>query len=376
MMKKQNKIYLGIGIVAVVLIAAIVMFSMPKGEETIKIGATLPLSGAYSFYGESVLNAMNLAIDEINSKEEDLSIQLVVEDNKADATEAVNNVNKLMNIDNVDIIFSAFTHITQAIKTPVFNNDAILFYQSTFDEIAKEDSKTFRDYYDIGESGIKIAQAVHEDGYVNVKMLTEKSEAGDLYAEKFKEEASKYGINILSHETFISTENDFKTVLLKLDLQEDEALVVMTWRHEPIFMKQYKELNLMNIKTYHFIAPFFPSADTDELRQLYEENSAVSTWYALSEISNVDLSNEFNKKYQENYGIAPRPDAAFAYDDIYVLYNSAKNCPKDSFSDCITNNLKEISYDGVGGLLEFDEYGVANRAIILIQQINNSWVEI
>jgi uncharacterized membrane protein len=31
--KNQNTIYLAIGIVAVILIVAIVMFSMPKGEE-------------------------------------------------------------------------------------------------------------------------------------------------------------------------------------------------------------------------------------------------------------------------------------------------------------------------------------------------------
>ena len=37
MVKKQNKIYLTIGIVAVVLIVTIVMFSTPKGEEMIKI---------------------------------------------------------------------------------------------------------------------------------------------------------------------------------------------------------------------------------------------------------------------------------------------------------------------------------------------------
>ena len=40
MMKKQNKIYLVIGIVALVLIVAIALFSIPKGEETIKLNVS------------------------------------------------------------------------------------------------------------------------------------------------------------------------------------------------------------------------------------------------------------------------------------------------------------------------------------------------
>lgn len=48
-MKKQNKIYLGIGIIAIVIIVAIMMFSNQKGEETIKIG-NLPITHGLPLY--------------------------------------------------------------------------------------------------------------------------------------------------------------------------------------------------------------------------------------------------------------------------------------------------------------------------------------
>ena len=66
MMKKQNKIYLGIGIVAIILIAAVVMFSGPKGEDTIKIGALYPLTGGLSEYGEAAQRSTELAVEKIN----------------------------------------------------------------------------------------------------------------------------------------------------------------------------------------------------------------------------------------------------------------------------------------------------------------------
>ena len=69
MMKKQNKIYLAIGIVAVILIVAIVMFSMPKGEEVIKIGYISALSGDAGVWGQSLKKGFDYGLNEYNLKE-------------------------------------------------------------------------------------------------------------------------------------------------------------------------------------------------------------------------------------------------------------------------------------------------------------------
>lgn len=68
------------------------------GEDTIKLGAAGPLTGALAIYGVSATNGTKLAIDEINKNGGILGkqIELNLLDEKGDTTEAVTAYNKLM----------------------------------------------------------------------------------------------------------------------------------------------------------------------------------------------------------------------------------------------------------------------------------------
>jgi|SRR3989338_1309926 len=75
MMKKQNKIYLVIGIVALVLIVAIALFSIPKGEETIKLNvftwagyAPFILAEEKGFFTEEGVNVETTWIEDVGER--------------------------------------------------------------------------------------------------------------------------------------------------------------------------------------------------------------------------------------------------------------------------------------------------------------------
>jgi len=365
--------------VIIVAVILLVVYLPRAPKETIKIGATVALSGKYSYIGQQELNGLVMAAEEINNNSgiNGRKLQIIAEDNKGDATEGVNNVNKLINIDNTEIIFSAFTHITNAIKKSVFDNNKILFYASTIPDIAKENKYAFRDYFDSADQGKAIADAVNQQGYKKVAFLTEVSDPCSQSEKAFIEEASKLGINITAREEYQITETDLKTNILKLNLKNADALVACSWRHEHILMKQLKELNLINVPTFHWIAPFFPTSDTPEMRQLFEENGAISCWYGLSEVPDKQIQIDFTEKYRQKYNIQPTADAAYAYDDIYVLANALKACKgKIENKDCIAAQILSTKYDGVGGHLEFDANGVSKREVLLIRVVDGKWEEL
>ena len=107
-MQKQNKIYLGIGIVAVLLIATIIIFSnQQKNDETIKIGAILPLSG----YGTYMGLEMQKGMDMCNPG----NIQYIYEDSAGLATTGVMAYNKLNNVNNVDLTIVGLSTVVPAI---------------------------------------------------------------------------------------------------------------------------------------------------------------------------------------------------------------------------------------------------------------------
>src|SRR5438874_13216873 len=79
-------------------------------QDTIKIGVIEPLTGAAAASGNYVTNGAKIAADEINAKGGVLGqkIELVIEDNKSNPTEAASVAEKLMVRDKVPVLMGAW----------------------------------------------------------------------------------------------------------------------------------------------------------------------------------------------------------------------------------------------------------------------------
>src|SRR6478609_3981925 len=89
---------------------AVALLSGPAGAQTIKIGVNEPLTGAFAASGTYVVNGARIAADEINAKGGVLGqkIELVIEDNKSNPTEAASVAEKLMVRDKVPVLMGAW----------------------------------------------------------------------------------------------------------------------------------------------------------------------------------------------------------------------------------------------------------------------------
>lgn len=78
--------------------------------QTIKIGVNEPLTGPFAASGTYVVNGAKIAADEINSKGGLLGkkVELVIEDNKSNPTEAAAVAEKLITADKVPVIMGAW----------------------------------------------------------------------------------------------------------------------------------------------------------------------------------------------------------------------------------------------------------------------------
>lgn len=156
------------------------------------------------------------------------------------------------------------------------------------------------------------------------------------------------------------------------------AIFTCTWRKSDVFIKNLKELGMIDIKTFQTVAPFLPSADTLDMRRLYEENGSISTWYGFSEGSLNDDQKDFSNQFEEKYGSKPSSDSAFAYDDMILISKNIEKCFSDDRLDnkCFSSNMIKSSQDGVSGKLSFNENGVSQRDGILIRIENGEWVSV
>jgi len=89
---------------------AVALLGGPAGAQTIKIGVNEPLTGAFAASGTYVVNGAKIAADEINAKGGVLGkkIELVIEDNKSNPTEAAAVAEKLINSDKTPVMMGAW----------------------------------------------------------------------------------------------------------------------------------------------------------------------------------------------------------------------------------------------------------------------------
>ena len=93
---------------------AALAFSLLAGTafaaDTIKIGVNEPLTGAFAASGTYVVNGAKIAADEINAKGGILGkkVELVIEDNKSNPTEAASVAEKLITSDKVPVLMGAW----------------------------------------------------------------------------------------------------------------------------------------------------------------------------------------------------------------------------------------------------------------------------
>jgi branched-chain amino acid transport system substrate-binding protein len=85
--------------------------SAAYAQEPIKIGSSLPLTGNFSVTGEKHRQGFELCADMINEKGGLLGrpLELIVSDNRSDTETAIAQYERLINVDNVDIVFGTFS---------------------------------------------------------------------------------------------------------------------------------------------------------------------------------------------------------------------------------------------------------------------------
>ncbi|MEO1020537.1 MAG: amino acid ABC transporter substrate-binding protein [Pseudomonadota bacterium] len=80
-------------------------------EQPITIGASLPLTGNFSVSGQKHKEGYELCVDKINEAGGLLerSVELIVSDNRSDVGTAMNQYERLINAENVDLLFGTFS---------------------------------------------------------------------------------------------------------------------------------------------------------------------------------------------------------------------------------------------------------------------------
>ena len=377
-MSKNTKIILGI-IIAVVIIGGIWLgvgrkadAPVAEKEEVIKIGASLSLTGKIASFGEKARDGIDMAVDEIN-QEGKIKIEIIYEDAQSEATQAVNAVKKLIEIDNVNIILGPCGSSNVLAVAPLTEDNKIILFTPIAGsiDITKAGDYVFRNRETSKLSGERMAEFLVDQGINKVAVLSAQAPNSLSYKNFLMEKLKKLGKEIVFSAEYSPNSLDFKTDIIKAKNKGAEAfyLAVASGVDAKILAKQIKELGFDGLVSGSnaIESEEFLTGTAEALEGVFITSPAFN-------IGNPDIQ-DYRNKYKELYNKESSVYAANAYDAVKIIANAIKNCKGDQDTDCIRDYLYSVKdYPGIGGKTTFDENGDVVKPVMIKVVKNGQFV--
>jgi branched-chain amino acid transport system substrate-binding protein len=328
-----------------------------KEVNTFNVGVILPLSGNLSFMGNPEKNGFELALSNFNKIHKELKINLIFEDSKSNANDAVNAAQKLIQINKVNAIIVANTgpnlaiapitekekilHIAFCMEPEIQNNHSLLYrlYESSIQE-----GEAIRDYLLEDKTKYKKIAFLYIDQPNFVKTVEDVIKPGLLNNSKIEMYFEKYKLDEVS----------FVPVLTKIKSKQVDALVLLGYGSEyPKLFNQMTELGIRNsidiIGGWGFL---YPQMDV----KLLEGVKVAAPVFAISE---NEVSQAFKSDFSDQFKYKPNFDAAFANAALSILLHAYKNANSNNPFE-ISKNIENNKFDTPIGNVE-----IKNRELIV-----------
>lgn len=374
-MKRVSKVLTALVLGTVLAGLAAGCGSGEKKADTIKVGANLEMTGGSASYGISSKNAIELAFKEINEKGgiNGKQLELVVADNKSEAAEATNAMQKLVSQDNVVAVIGPNLS-SSVIAASAINNSAKVLdiapmatnpYVTVDQASGKTKDFNYRTCFIDPFQGTVMAKfATAELGVGNAAILIDNSsDYAKGLAQFFKENFVKEGGAVTAEESYLQKDTDFKATLTKIKATNPDFLYVPGYYQEVgLIVKQARELG-MNMPIAG--GDGWDSAKMPEIAGAAAlNNTYFSSLYSPEDSS--DINKNFVAAYEKAYGQKPDVFAALSYDSALLVAEAIKNAGSTEPAKISEAMAKINGFSGVSGSVTFDDkHNPVKSAVIL-----------
>jgi len=351
----------GWGVVVVVILIIIGFARTPENKGTVRIGVPLALSGSAAGFGESIKMGYDLAVEEINNKS-DLKLELLYDDTLSQLETAVSAVNKLIDIDKVDILLGPLRSSEVLAVAPIAEKNKVLLFNpiASTGDITNAGDYIFRNRETGAVHGIAMARYFLDRNIKNVAVLYAKSANSQTYSEAFEKYFSENGGKIVSSEGYEEKLNDYRTIIHKSLVNDPEAFYVSAT------LGPDAGLALRQIREAGFKGFVGGSAgiESDEFLKTAGAWAESMIYTGPSYSTDSEEISGFVSSFESKYGKKPDAFSANAYDAINLIVLGLKKCGDNP--TCIKDYLYSVKdYPGVGGLTTFDSNGDVIKPVIL-----------
>lgn len=347
--------------------ASLAVLSSAHAQDVITIGANLPMSGPNAEYGELFGGAANLAVEHANA-DKMLSKKLVIqsEDSQATPQQGVVAMNKLVNVEQVPFVLSAFTGVSKAIA-PVGDRAKVV---SVNGGGIGPDLAELGDYFwnviPLVNLEIRVMAPylVQERGFKKIALIYVDDPAGEAINKELADNVPKSGGQMVAQLQIPRNAQQFTSIAAKVRQASPDLVFIASFgAQQAQIVKQLRDNGVsQQIASYSaFSSP--------TVTQLPEAKGALFPTQSV-DWSAPGMSQRVAKDWKAKTGKEPNAYVANYYNAVMVFVKLAQALEKSNQPITGENLLKQRkangTFDLVGGKMEF----LPNGSVSMPIQIN------
>jgi len=371
-MEGNQKKWINLALLIIAILMVIMLISgcskMETSLEPIKIGFIGPLTGPLAVFGEDMRGGVEVAIEEINDNGgiNNRPLEVIYEDDACDSKNTVTAFSKLVNIDKVEAIIGPLCSGTVLSVAPLAEENKVIIFSpvATASSISKAGDYIFRNSISDVHQGKFLAEFLFKKYNLNnAGVIYVNNDYGIQLFDSFKRNFEGLGGNVKIAELYTDGSKDFRTNLAKIKNKNIDGLIIICGGVDGgLIAKQARELG---IEVNLIGTDNFGGKEVMEVGGSAVEGTIFTT-PSLDE-TNPELIN-FNNQYISKHGkdLFLGSDnlwiSANAYDATMILKVAIEKGGCSSTE--IKNYLYKIKdYQGIGGLISFDENGDVDKPL-------------
>jgi len=373
-------------LITMILVAGMITGCGQKQEEAadlgpIKIGAVFSVTGGAAKLGGPEKNAAEMIVEEINAAGGVLGrqIELIVEDDEGIPENTVNDLQKLINLDEVCAIIGPTRSGNAIASGPICEEAGIPLVSCAAAWVQlfpgnDTSQPNYKYVFKTPQNDSHCARTIFTDckakGYTKVAIITGTTGFGSAGRAELLSQAEGFGIEIIADESYPPTASDLTPQLTKIKAQKPQALI--NWSIVPaqgLIAGQVKQLGL-DVQLYQshgfgnkgYIQPaaegiLFPAGRLLVLGDI--EASHVQRGVLTS----------FKEAYEAKFGEEVSTFAGHAYDAIHMLVNAietAGSTDKDAIRNALEAQKNFVGTAGVFNMSATDHCGLTDEAFVMV----------
>ena len=353
----MRKLTKAVSVAAAVAMTATCFSTTAFADDTFKIGGIGPITGGAAVYGQAVMNASQMAADDINAAGgiNGYQIEFNFQDDEHDAEKSVNAYNTLKDWGMQMLLGTVTSTPCTAVEGEASNDNMFLLTPSGSAVESISGDNAFRVCFSDPNQGTASAQ------YIGENKLAEKVaviyNSSDVYStgiyNNFVTESANQPFEIVSAEAFTEdSKTDFSVQLQKAkDAGADMVFLPIYYTEASLILTQAAGMD--------YAPTFFGCDGLDGLLAVEGFDTSLAEGVMLLTPFAADADDEqtkaFVSAYEEKYGETPIQFAADAYDGMYIMKTAAEKAgitpdmDASAICDALKAAMTEITYDGLTG---------------------------